>query len=156
MKEEINKWRNDTGIVNIKNIDSSDVNKILEMPSRQLASMDAKELQHFLIVLSRYKMFLVKNLGELRSQLEFYNELLENQISLSSSRQHANTKEERRALAIKSDSKIGEYSEKISCIKIKYNELFGIPDAIQTFIDSINRLEYRKANNLKMEGKLHD
>lgn len=155
-KDELDKWQNEIGISAMDNIESSEVNKILSIPSGKLHSTDKKELQHYLIVLSRYKMFLLRELGVLKSKIDVYSDKLEQEISLSASKYNAPAKEERRALAIQNDKVVQEYRERLEEVQIKHTQLKHLPDGIQEFINKIDRLEYRKANEHKEEGKIND
>lgn len=149
-------WQDSTGLSRLKNIESSEVFKILEMPSSTLIVTDVRELQRYLIILARYRMFLAKELGDLKSKLDLNNRRLNHRIDLVSSRQIAHTGPERRALAIQTDDKVGEYMRKVTEYEEKYNKLRGFPDAVQEFINQISRLEYRLSNEKKVEDNIRD
>jgi len=154
--KELERWQKEIGISYITNMESSIVNEILSSPTQVFIAKSARDLQKDLIVLARYRMFIIKEVGTIKSQLDCYSKKLEQRIGLISSKQNAQAKEERRALAIQHDDKAGEYMIKIDDLEIKYNQLRSIPDGIQEFINKLHRLEWEKSEETKAENKIRD
>lgn len=154
--KELKHWQNEIGISNITNMESSIVNKILLSPTQTFFAKSARDLQKDLIVLARYRMFIMREVGIIKSQLDCYNRKLEQRIGLIASQQNAQAKEERRALAIQHDDKAGEYMVKINTLEIKYNQLKPISEGIQEFINKLHRLEWEKSEEEKTENKIRD
>ena len=152
----LSKWQEEIGLSRITNIDDSEVNKILDKSSTALLWTEPRDLQFYLIVLARYRMFLIKEIGVLKSKIDYYVGKLETQISGSASRQNAPTKEERRALANQNDPKVEEITNKLELLQIKYTQLKDMPNGLQEFINKIDRLEHRKTQEMEAEGKLKD
>ncbi len=154
--EELTQWQNRTGLSKVTNMESSIVNEILTTPSNVFLAKSPRDLQKDLIVLSRYKMFIIKEIGLVKSKLDLFNRKLEHQINLTASKQNAQAKDERRALATQHDEKASGYMKDIEGLEIKYNQLKAFPDGIQGFIDNLRRLEWEKSEEIKAENKIND
>ncbi len=155
-KEKNDKWLQSIGIYSINNVDADLVGQILQMSSKELQSKELRELQLYLIALSRYKMYIIKETGFLKAKLDSRSKHLENSINIAASKSRAATREERRALAIQGDGEVGKLFDQIEELEAKYTQLRNLPDGIQSFIDKIDRLEYRKADELREEKHLND
>lgn len=155
-KEDNSMWQKELGISSMNNIDSVTVNEIMEMPAPHIEELPLRDLQVILIALSRYKMFLVREIGLLKAKLDTRTRRLDIAVNLAAAKSNASSKDERRAYALSHDANVGELLTNIEEIEAKYSQLRNLPDAVQGFIDKIDRLEYRKANEYRTEEKLHD
>ncbi len=153
---KIIEWQAKMGISAITNVDESEVNTILSLNSNKIFSMDVRKLQYYLLVLSRYKLYILKELGILKSRIDILSRKLEVTIDAAASKYSAQAKNERRALAMQHNDQVGVLMEKLEAEEIKYTQLKNLPDGIQSFIDKIDRVEYRKSNEKKVEDRIND
>ncbi len=154
--EELTQWQNKIGLSKVTNMESEHVNQILTTSSDVFLAKSPRDLQKDLIVLARYRMFIIKEMGLVKSKLDLYNRKLEYQINLTASKQNAPAKDERRALATQHDEKASGYMKEIENLEIKYNQLRSFPDGIQGFIDNLRRLEWEKSEEIKAESRIND
>ena len=155
-KEKYLKWVEETGIGHIKNIDAPEINSILEKPSREFDNSTPETLRHYMVVMQRYRLFLIREIGILRSKIDILNRRIEVQVSATASKYQAASQSERKALAYQSDPKIVDWLEELEDCQTKYSQIVGLPEGLQGFIDKIDRIEYRKCFKDRTEDLHND
>ena len=147
MREQIEEWQSTMGI-NAISKDTSEVSKILAMAPSEVEGSSVGELRHYLLTLSYYKVFLVWQVGQIKSYVDYYGSKLNYKCDSLSGTYQAYSREERQALAIKNDPQLLTIFDKLQEYQLKYNQLRNLPDAIQVLMDKIDRLEFRKSKEL--------
>jgi len=135
MKEEIAKWREETGLSFIRSDEDDVLKKAIQLSAGQIRNADLADLDENLLVLSNYYTFLQSQLGMISARVELLQEDFSNELLLVASKYGATLAGERRALAL---SKKPELKVKLKVLQAEKSKL----EMIRPAADGIRQKMY--------------
>ena len=147
MKEEIEAWRNSTGISLFKRPDADPLKAAIDI-SNNIDELDLEAIDMALLVLANYHCFLATEIGRISARVLYLDDLFVTRIELSAAKISAATAGERRALALEKYPDISQIKENLIKEQSKQAMLKPILESLKLKIDALKKVYERRGKNV--------
>lgn len=147
MKEEIDAWRNSTGLSLFKRPDIDPLKVAIDV-SNNIDDLNLEEIDMALLVLANYHCFLSSELGKISARVFYFEDLFSTKLDASAASLSAGTVGERKALAIRKYPEISEIKNSLIKEQSKQAMIKPVVDSIKLKIDALKKVYERRGKNV--------
>jgi hypothetical protein len=147
MKQEIDQWRENSGLNYFARPGEDPLKRAIEMAAN-VNDLNLEQMDESLLVLSSYHNFLSSQSGIISARVAYLEDSLSTRLDLKAARYTAGSAAERRAIALSRDDELSALKEQLSKEQTKQLMLRPVVDSIRLKIDALKKVHDRRGRNV--------